>query len=168
MIFVPLIFSDCESTCVLIEGPASINDRKTAARPFDIIHDILWCLSQIWADGNAGVNWPKPTLASIRHTRSISLYNGEGASIRYKKGPAIRYKKGSLYKVHWSFFEELKKIFYLNWFHEKKLPGWGLKAVRKIRWVTSVTSARPQIWGQANQRAPRSDFPRVSHVLVIA
>ena len=41
VIFVTLIFSNCESTGVLTKGPASIYDRKTADRPFDTIHDIL-------------------------------------------------------------------------------------------------------------------------------
>ena len=47
VIFVPLIFSKCESTFVLTEARASIFDRKTAARPFDTNHDILWSLSLV-------------------------------------------------------------------------------------------------------------------------
>ena len=64
-----LIFLNCESTCDLADVPASIYDRKTAARPFDTIHDILRCLSlaqsllkgrnaPIWRIGNRGVKKP--------------------------------------------------------------------------------------------------------------
>ena len=34
VIIVPLIFSNCEITCVLTEFPASIYDIKTAVRPY--------------------------------------------------------------------------------------------------------------------------------------
>ena len=68
MIIVVLIFSNCESTYIVIEVPASNYDIKTAARPFDTIHDNLWCLSllqsllegarnQIWFSWNAGVKF---------------------------------------------------------------------------------------------------------------
>ena len=40
-----LIFLNCESTCDLLDVPASIYDRKMDARPFDTINDILRGLS---------------------------------------------------------------------------------------------------------------------------
>ena len=41
----PFDFLNFGSTCDLTDVPASINDRKTDARPFDTIYDILRCLS---------------------------------------------------------------------------------------------------------------------------
>ena len=40
-----MLFLNCERTCGLTDVPASIYDRKTAARPFDTNHNILRCLS---------------------------------------------------------------------------------------------------------------------------
>ena len=62
-----LSFFNCESTRILTKFQAVIYDRKTPARHFDFIHDILLCLSlvqsllkdakkQIWLSKNAGVN----------------------------------------------------------------------------------------------------------------
>ena len=59
-------FLNCESTSDLTDVPASRYDRKTAARPFDSIHDILRSISlaqsflkgrnaPIWRIGNRGV-----------------------------------------------------------------------------------------------------------------
>ena len=45
VIFLPLIFLNCENSSDLADVPASIYDKKTAARRFDIIHDVLRCLS---------------------------------------------------------------------------------------------------------------------------
>ena len=61
------LFLNCERTCGLKDVSASIYDRKTDARPFDTIHDILRFLSLaqslrksrnalIWHIGNRGVN----------------------------------------------------------------------------------------------------------------
>ena len=61
-----LIFLNCESKFDSTDVPSWIYDRKTAARPFDTIHDILRCLSlaqsilkgrnaPIWRIGNRGV-----------------------------------------------------------------------------------------------------------------
>ena len=84
-----LIFSNCESTCVLTEVPASIYDRKTAARPFDTIHDILWChiivqsllegskKKQIWLSGKARVN-PQKNKQVWCLLRSECLNNSPG------------------------------------------------------------------------------------------
>ena len=38
---------DCEIKLNITDVPASIYDRKTAARPFDTIHDILQSLSLV-------------------------------------------------------------------------------------------------------------------------
>ena len=59
---------NCERTYGLTEVPASIYDRKTDARRFDTIHDILRCRSPaeslvqgrnapVWRIGNRGVNY---------------------------------------------------------------------------------------------------------------
>ena len=40
-------FFNYEGTCDSTDVPASIYDRKTAARPFNTIHDILGCLSLV-------------------------------------------------------------------------------------------------------------------------
>ena len=59
-------FLNCESTCDLKDVPASMHHRKTAARLFDIIYDILRSLSltqylpkrrnaPIWRIGNRRV-----------------------------------------------------------------------------------------------------------------
>ena len=63
----PLIFLNCGRTCDLTDDTASIYDRKTAARHFDTIHDILRALSlaqsllkgrnaPVSRSGNRGVN----------------------------------------------------------------------------------------------------------------
>ena len=65
-----LIFLNCESTCDLLDVPASVYDRKMDARPFDTIHGILRCLSlgnrfskgemrQFGASGTDGLNMIK-------------------------------------------------------------------------------------------------------------
>ena len=62
-----LMFLNCESSSDSTDISASIYERKTAARPFDTIYDILRSLSLvqsllkgrnalIWRIGNRGVN----------------------------------------------------------------------------------------------------------------
>ena len=46
VIFGPLIFLNC-ARCALTDVSASNYNRKTDARPFDTIHDILRCLSLV-------------------------------------------------------------------------------------------------------------------------
>ena len=82
-----LIFLNCESTCDLADVPASIYDRKTAARPFDTIHDILRCLSlaQSLLKGRNAPIWRKraPTHMTLSGTDGLTENFGGFSVIKY-------------------------------------------------------------------------------------
>ena len=76
VIFMLMIFPNYESTFGLTDVPASIYDRKTAARPFDTIHDILRSLSLVQSllkDRNSP-NWRHraPTHMNLSGTEGLS------------------------------------------------------------------------------------------------
>ena len=77
-----ILFLNCERTCGLTDVPASIYDRKTAARPFDTNHNIIRCLSlaqfllkgrnaPIWRIGNPGVKGLKEVCWLLFQTNTV-------------------------------------------------------------------------------------------------
>ena len=73
-------FLNCEITCDLRDVPTSINDRKTAARSLDTIHDILWSrgLAQSLLKGQN-----TPVLRN--RNRGVKLENRSNLSLFYWK-----------------------------------------------------------------------------------
>ena len=71
-----LIFLNCESKFDSTDVPSWIYDRKTAARPFDTIHDILRCLSlaQSLLKGRNAPIWRKraPTHMTLSGTDGLT------------------------------------------------------------------------------------------------
>ena len=83
VIFWPFLILNCERTCGLTDVPASMYDRKTDARQFDTINDILRSLwrnvfakaemRQFGASGTDGLNhlfipYEKPCIYSYKKT----------------------------------------------------------------------------------------------------
>ena len=75
----------------LTDVPASLHDRKTVARPFDTIHDILQCLSLVQSllkDQNAPI-WRKrePTRTGLSGSDGLNTFSTKETKESYGYSP---------------------------------------------------------------------------------